>query len=96
MGYYNVMIENRSILSELAEAFGEILSTLGLMAIVTCFFALLFAPAFGGVIENSMKNKSGVLTDFPEIERKMKYVRTVLWTIAILAWALMAGLNLKF
>ena len=96
MGYYNVMNEKTDILGSIADAVKSILQYVGVAALLTCFFALLFAPAFSGVIEKSMLDKSGVLTDFPEIEPKMKYVRAMLWILAIAAWSLLFGLNLKF
>ena len=93
------MIENRSILSELAEAVGEILSAAGGMVVVAIIFGFLIAPVFGAIVESSLTHKNGVVATLPEllvIERKMRYVNAILWVIAIASWVLLFALNLKF
>ena len=90
------MNEKPSVLGMIAEAIGQVLSTLGIMAIVTCFFALLIAPVFSGAIRTSMDKTLSESVTPSMIDAQMVYVNVTLWIIAIAAWAVLLGTNLKF
>jgi len=93
------MIEKRSVLNEISELIGEVLSSIGIIGIVAIIVCCLFAPVLAVFFESSLLRRNGQfvgLSELPSVNQKMKYIKVMLWIIAIASWTLLIGLGMNF
>ncbi len=89
----NTMLEN------IAEALGEIGMTLFALVLLTGFVICLFAPALGNLLTDKISKKiyyAKTNEDRANLRAQIVLIKTMLWLIAIIAWSILAIVNIKF
>jgi hypothetical protein len=86
------------ILGTIGDTTKQILGILLIMAVILSVIGCMIAPWFGFIFEDYLKTKYTGPAGFPQMDivnRKMIPVKIFLWTIAIMAWALVICSNIN-